>query len=104
MPEKPFEVTKVGFPHALAWKRSRMTHAIWCKREVERIAKIPNRSPRIAQHENRNGKLTGMILVVDDEFTLDEHSSHSDTTVIHRFHDTRSQYKTKSLDNRRQET
>ena len=95
IPEKetPFEVTKAGFPHSLVWKGSRMTHAIWCKREVERIAKIPGRLPRIAQHKNRKGELTGMILVVDDEFTLDEHSSHSDTTVIHRFHDTRKQWK-----------
>ena len=91
--ETPFEVTEAGFPHSLAWKGSKMTHAIWCKREVERIAKIPGRSPRIALHLDRNGKPTGMILVVDDEFKLPEHSSHSDTEVIHRFHDTRSQWK-----------
>ncbi len=92
MPETPFEVTKAGFPHALAWKGSKMTHAIWCAREVERIAKIPGRSPRIAQHETRKGEPTGMILVVDDELALPDSTTTGDGQRIRLFHKTGKQW------------
>lgn len=89
------EITMAAFPHEPAFVGATITYEDWCKILVERIGKIPGRSPRVAQHKNRKGKYTGKIMVVDDEFTQPPHNCHTDAVMITRYHETRDQWRNK---------
>ncbi len=86
------EITIPDFPLGLAFVGAPINYLQWCDREVKRIAKIPGHSPRIKQHRNRARELTGKILIVDDEYVLPPHNSHSDAVIIRRYHKTRKQW------------
>ena len=97
MPEEkePSEITTPDYPFAPAFIGASVAYGIWCATLVEHIEKIAGRSPRIAQ-EVKHGKRTGKILVVDDNYTTQPISSHTDGVIIQRFHKTRSQWETTS--------
>ena len=86
------EITVPTFPSEPAYSGAKFNYRAWCESEVERIGKIPGHSPRIAWHRNRAGEATGKIMVVDDEYTLPSHNSHSDGVMIQRFKETRSHW------------
>ncbi len=94
--DRALEITVPGDPKTRAWKDATINYRHWCESEVERIRKIPGHSPRIAQQRDKKGHYTGKILIVDDEFILPPHNSHTDGVMIRRFIETGSQWRTTS--------
>ena len=87
-PEATLEITVRGFPgHLMKAGGKMITYLQWCQSEVERIGRIPGRSPRVVQGKSRDGEYRGKIMVVDDEFTLPEESIHTTRAQIARFHE-----------------
>ncbi len=82
------EITVPHFPAKLMNAGGKtITYLQWCRSEVERIGKRPNRSPRIIQAKSGDGEYHGKIMVVDDEYTLPKESIHTDRARIRKFHE-----------------
>ena len=85
------EITLPAFPlELITVNGQKITYEDWCNIQVDRIKKIPGRSPRIetilyGRHRNK-------IMVVDDIFTFPKVGSYTDGVVIARFHETREQW------------